>query len=82
MITRKTLTSEEQQIYDEVHRYPIFLSVRNFKELTGYSGATAYRLIHEGKLQVRNIRIQDITKTHTRITRESMLELMLEWNKG
>jgi len=81
MITRDTLTREERQIYDEIHRYPIFLSTKDFEKLTGYSRATAYRLIEEGQLSTKHITLTKGSKPTRRLIRESMLELMLKWNK-
>ena len=73
------LTREESQLFDEVSEYPILMSTKDFAKVTGYSRATAYRLIEEGKLHVKHITLTKGSKPTMRIRRESLLALMLGW---
>ena len=69
----------EDRITEELARFPMLMTLGQFSEATGYSRATGYRLLDEGKLKARYINITGSKRPTIRITRQSVAELMFVW---
>ena len=69
----------EDRVSGELSRYPMLMTLGQFAEATGYSRASGYRLLDEGKLKAKYINITGAKRPTIRITRESVEGLMLEW---
>ena len=59
--------------------YPMFLSMTQFKEITGYSRATGYRMVAEGELSSKRIEITKNGRPSVRIARNDLIALMSKW---
>ena len=66
------MNQKQLEISDELSDYPILLNTKQFSEITGYSRATAYRLIEEGKIEAKYITIRKDSKPTMRIPRNSL----------
>lgn len=70
---------ETDKMLEELSEYPMLMSTSDFAQFTGYSRATAYRLIEQGDLDAKYITISKGKKKSLRIPRDSMAKLMISW---
>ena len=73
----------QMTVIDEVMEgCPLLLTINQACEVLNIGRTSYYRLVERGELDIVQIRLTSDDKTSTRVTNESVRNLLLKWSSG
>ena len=73
----------QMTVIDEVMEgCPLLLTINQACEVLNIGRTSYYRLVERGELDIVQIRLTSDEKTSTRVTNESVRNLLLKWSSG